>query len=66
MNFAALNARFLMAKITELIDDTPQQSHNPSQQPSNLAQQIYAFHFNPRQLLGTNCNISVVFFAAQN
>jgi hypothetical protein len=56
----------LRARITELIDNTPQQSHNPSQQPRNLAQQIYAFHFNPRQMLRKSRHISVVFFAVQN
>jgi hypothetical protein len=42
MKFAVLAARFLMAKIIQLIDNTPQQSHNPSQQARNPPQQIYA------------------------
>jgi hypothetical protein len=52
------------AKIIQLIDNTPQQSHKSSQQPRNPPQKIYEFHFNPRQLLGTNRHLSAVYFVA--
>jgi hypothetical protein len=55
-----------MTKIMQLIAITPQQSQNSSQQPSNPPQQIYEFHFNPRQLFGTTRHLSALYFAAWN
>jgi hypothetical protein len=52
-----------MAAVKQVIDKTPQQSHNSSLRPRNLAEQIYAFHFNPRQLLATYRYITVIYFA---
>jgi hypothetical protein len=56
-----LVAWFLMAKIIQLIDNTPQQSHNPSQQLRNPPQQIYALHFNSWQLFRTNRHTSAMY-----
>jgi hypothetical protein len=65
MELAVRTARNLMAKVIQLIDNTPQQSDNPSQQPRNPPQQIYAFQFNRRQLLRTNRNSFAADFSVQ-
>jgi hypothetical protein len=41
-----------MAKILQLIDNTPQKSHNPSQQPRNPPQQVYVSLHITATLLG--------------
>jgi hypothetical protein len=55
-----------VVKIIQLIDNTSQQSHNPSQQFHAIRHSSSALHSNSPQLLRTNRHNSAVFFAARN